>query len=66
MKSLCESLETDTSKMSKYLAELIENDVIRKRKNFNSERNIKYEICDPMLAFHHRFMALSTSIVVCG
>ncbi len=32
MKSLCTVLETDSSKMSKYLAELIENDVIRKLK----------------------------------
>ena len=66
MKSLCESLETDTSKMSKYLAELIENEVIRKRKNFNSERNIKYEICDPMLAFYHRFIRENAELIKTG
>ena len=66
MKQLCESLETDSSKMSKYLAELIDHDVLRKRKNFNSLRKVTYEICDPMLAFYHRFIRENAEMIKTG
>ena len=63
---LCELLNCDSSKMSKYINELMSNDVIRKRHNFNSYRNIKYEICDPMLAFYYRFIRESGELIKTG
>lgn len=66
LKGLCEALVTDSSKMSKYINELINNDVLRKKKNFNSQRNITYEICDPMLAFYYRFIRENSELIKNG
>ena len=66
LKGLCEALVTDSSKMSKYINELISNDVLRKKKNFNSQRNITYEICDPMLAFYYRFIRENSELIKNG
>lgn len=66
LSKLCELLDCDSSKMSKYLNELINNDVIKKRLNFNYNRNIKYEICDPMLAFYYRFIRENAELIKMG
>lgn len=66
LKGLCSSLQSDSSKMSKYINELINNNVLRKRKNFNSARNVTYEICDPMLAFYHRFIRENAEMIKTG
>lgn len=66
LSELCELLNCDSSKMSKYINELINNDVIRKRTNFNSYRNVKYEICDPMLAFYYRFIRENSELIKTG
>ncbi len=63
---LCEALETDTSKMTKYLKELINDNIIKKRSNFNSNRNSKYEICDPMLSFYYRFIRENSELIKTG
>lgn len=66
LSSLCEALNTDTSKMSKYLKELIADNIIKKRANFNSNRNSKYEICDPMLNFYYRFIRENSELIKTG
>lgn len=53
---LAELFETDTSKVSKYLGELVENGVLRKATDFRSTRKIYYRIDDPMLSFYYRFV----------
>ena len=53
---LCKLLKEDSSKVNKYIKELINDNVLRRIGNFNSNRNIKYEINDPMLAFYYRFI----------
>ena len=63
---LCDVLKTDTSKMTKYLKELIRDNVIKKRTNFNSNRNAKYEICDPMLSFYYRFIRENSELIKIG
>ena len=66
LSSLCEVLNTDTSKMTKYLKELISDNIIKKRANFNSNRNSKYEICDPMLSFYYRFIRENSELIKTG
>ena len=63
---LCDLLKTDSSKMIKYLKELINDNVIKKRVNFNSNRNAKYEICDPMLSFYYRFVRENSELIKIG
>lgn len=63
---LCDVLKTDTSKMTKYLKELINDNIIKKRANFNSNRNAKYEICDPMLSFYYRFIRENSELIKTG
>ena len=66
LSSLCEALKTDTSKMSKYISELISDNIIKKRMNFNSNRNSKYEICDPMLSFYYKFIRQNSELIKIG
>ena len=66
LSSLCEVLNTETSKMAKYLKELISDNIIKKRANFNSNRNAKYEICDPMLNFYYRFIRGNIELIKNG
>ena len=66
LSKLCEVLKTDTSKMTKYLKELIADNVIKKRANFNSNRNAKYEICDPMLSYYYRFIRENSELIKTG
>ncbi len=66
LSALCEALNTDTSKMTKYLKELILDNIIKKRANFNSNRNSKYEICDPMLSFYYRFIRENSELIKTG
>ncbi len=66
LNTLCEALNTDTSKMSKYLKELLRDNIIKKRVNFNSNRNAKYEICDPMLNFYYRFIRENSEYIKTG
>ncbi len=54
--ALAERFSTDTSKVSKYLAELVESGTLRRATDFRSERNVYYRIDDPMLAFYYRFV----------
>lgn len=54
--ALAERFETDTSTISKYLSELIQNGVLRRATDFRSQRNVYYRIEDPMLAFYYRFV----------
>ena len=54
--ALAARFETDTSKISKYLAELAQSGVLRRATDFRSERNVYYRIEDPMLAFYYRFV----------
>ena len=63
---LSEILKTDTSKVSKYITELVSDIIIRKRYNFNSNRNIKYEISDPMLAYYYRFIRENSELIKTG
>ena len=53
---LADRFETDTSKISKYLSELVDCGVLRRATDFRSERNVYYRIDDPMLAFYYRFI----------
>ena len=66
LSKLCEVLKTDTSKMTKYLKELIADNVIKKRANFNSNRNARYEICDPMLSYYYRFIRENSELIKTG
>ena len=66
LNSLCEALKTDTSKMTKYLKELLSDNIIKRRANFNSNRNSKYEICDPMLSFYYRFIRENSELIKTG
>lgn len=53
---LCKTLDIDSSKMNKYVKELINDNILKRIGNFNSNRNIKLEIIDPMLTFYYRFI----------
>lgn len=66
LSGLCEALSTDSSKMAKYLKELLSDNIIKKRANFNSNRNSKYEICDPMLSFYYRFIRENSELIKTG
>lgn len=66
LSKLCEVLKTETSKMTKYLKELINDNIIKKRTNFNSIRNAKYEICDTMLSFYYRFIRENSELIKTG
>lgn len=66
LKDLCDALNTESSKMAKYLKELTSDNVIKKRANFNSNRNSKYEICDPMLSFYYRFIRENSELIKMG
>ena len=56
VKGLAERFGTDTSKVSKYLAELVDGGVLKRATDFRSQRNVYYRIDDPMLAFYYRFV----------
>lgn len=56
VKSLSEELSIESAMVSKYLKELLDDRVLIKRNSFQSRKNVRYEILDPMLAFYYRFI----------
>ena len=66
LSGLCQTLNYDSGILSKYIVELINNNVLRRNRNFNSTRNVKYEICDPMLAFYYRFIRENSELIKTG
>ena len=55
--------QESTSKVAKYLLQLVEDNVLIRRTSFQSRRNVTYEIFDPMLAFFYRFIRNNVELV---
>ena len=58
--------QESTSKVAKYLSQLVEDNVIIRRTSFQSKRNVTYEIFDPMLAFFYRFIRNNVELIRSG
>ena len=66
VKSLSEYFKMPSAKISKYLKELLNDEVIIKRKTFKKPKNVRYEIKDPMLAFYYRFIRDNEDLIKDG
>ena len=63
---IAERLKTETGKVSKYMDELMEASVVRKKTIFMSSRQTYYVINDPMLAFYYRFIRDNAEMIKLG
>ena len=53
---IANKLKTETGKVAKYMEELLDAGIVRKKMVFMSSRQTFYIINDPMLAFYYRFI----------
>ncbi len=56
IKDLSLFFSEDSSKITKYVSQLVEDNVLIRRSSFHSKRDVHYEIFDQMMAFFYRFI----------
>lgn len=61
-----EVLKAETGKVSKYMDELLNASIVRKKTVFMSSKQTYYVINDPMLAFYYRFIRDNVEMIKLG
>ena len=64
--TISSKLKTETAKISKYMDELLDTSVVKKKTVFTSTRQTYYIINDPMLAFYYRFIRDNVELIKLG
>lgn len=63
---IANNLNSETGKVSKYMNELLDAGIVKKKSIFNSSRQTYYMINDPMLAFYYRFIRENVELIKLG